>query len=711
MPYAVAHREDIHAMHVGDGTVWLELCCGTGRCLNGHRYVRTIESADGRVRISKAAGAHAMKVRFVEALPHPKTCIVAHGRHNVMKCPCSRCSRRRPGKIAQADPTHSAVLGRRLVPQANVGDVVRSSANRSTQPLCNGMTRNIVTPPAVTSAKAPPPDGVSASLLGGLDSPNGEFLVPPTRNMPFVSVSVVTAEAGGATASTAPASRTSTSANAQANHAIPATRLPPFVGVCRPVPSRRGGSVNCDRAANIEGWRSIGPPSEVGSKPLSDGRLTWAVKAPPISTRSRLSTNPATLRRPGGHTLGSCDTRSACPPHPTLEWEHSSPATCSSACSRGAGMGVVYLGIHDRLRRPAAVKVLAPELAGDPLFRRRFLRECEVSVAIDHPNIIPVYDAGEFGNELYIAMRYVEGQDLRALLVSEETLSAEQTIAIVVQIASALDHAHSRGLVHRDVKPANVLLSGEPAPHCYLCDFGLSTFGTASSTDLAGLTTSTGELTGTVDYMAPERIAGNDAVPASDLYSLACLAVECLTGRPPFRRPTQLATLWAHMTQRPPPVASDLGLPHAIDTVLSRGLAKEPGQRQQTCSELARQLREAVPSSPRARPAHRRRRWPAVAVAGVVLLGVALIFLTTRSEPTAPDRQPDQRASGSSQPACPNHRLRVGHCAGARAGWGDRRYCGGVRRSGWSPFMARSPASSCQAARSSPETSPASPPA
>jgi len=303
-------------------------------------------------------------------------------------------------------------------------------------------------------------------------------------------------------------------------------------------------------------------------------------------------------------------------------------------------MGVVYLGIHDRLRRPAAVKVLAPELAGDPLFRRRFLRECEVSVAIDHPNIIPVYDAGEFGHELYIAMRYVEGQDLRALLASEGTLSAEQTIAIVVQIASALDHAHSRGLVHRDVKPANVLLSGGPAPHCYLCDFGLSTFGTASSTDLAGLTTSTGELTGTVDYMAPERIAGNDAVPASDLYSLACLAVECLTGRPPFRRPTQLATLWAHMTQRPPPVAPDLGLPHAIDTVLSRGLAKEPGQRQQTCLELARQLREAVPSSPGTRPAHPRRRWPAVAVAGVVLLGVALIFLTTRSEPTAPDRHP-----------------------------------------------------------------------
>ena len=168
-------------------------------------------------------------------------------------------------------------------------------------------------------------------------------------------------------------------------------------------------------------------------------------------------------------------------------------------------------------RQPS--EVLAPELAGDPLFRRRFLRECEGSVAIDHPNIIPVYDAGEFGNELYIAMRYVEGQDLRALLVSEASLSAEQTIAIVVQIASALDHAHSRGLVHRDVEPANVLLerrAGAPLlplrlRFVHVRDGVFHRLGGADDVNRE-------EGTGTVDYMAPERIAGNHAVPASDLY-------------------------------------------------------------------------------------------------------------------------------------------------------------------------------------------------
>src|SRR4051812_25719633 len=220
------------------------------------------------------------------------------------------------------------------------------------------------------------------------------------------------------------------------------------------------------------------------------------------------------------------------------------------------GMGVVYLAEHLRLHRPAALKLLAPELAADERFRRRFLRESELAASLDHPHIVPIYDAGEEGDDLYIAMRYVDGTDLGTLLRRNGALTPAMATRIVTQIASALDAAHEHGLVHRDVKPGNILLPADAGTgrlvHAYLCDFGLTT----SAATTTGF--SSGAVLGTVDYMAPERIEGADGDGRSDLYALACVAAECLTGRSPYRKGNDLATLWAHIND-PPPKLPELG--------------------------------------------------------------------------------------------------------------------------------------------------------
>ncbi|HEX4661069.1 MAG TPA: protein kinase [Streptosporangiaceae bacterium] len=257
------------------------------------------------------------------------------------------------------------------------------------------------------------------------------------------------------------------------------------------------------------------------------------------------------------------------------------------------GMAVVYRAFDPRLGRSVALKILAPELANDIGFRERFNREMRSAAAVDHPHIVPVYDAGEANGSLFIAMRYVTGQDLRTLLDRERTLPLARVAHIVSQVASALDEAHSRGLVHRDVKPGNMLIgtvagNGQP-DHVYLSDFGLSKHSLSTSS-----LTATGQFLGTLDYMAPEQVAGRPIDGRADLYGLACSAFEMLAGTPPFKRDEGVAVMWAQVSAPTPSlVALRPELPPAVDQVMAMALAKSPGDRYQTCTAFANALREA----------------------------------------------------------------------------------------------------------------------
>ena len=251
------------------------------------------------------------------------------------------------------------------------------------------------------------------------------------------------------------------------------------------------------------------------------------------------------------------------------------------------GMSVVYLAEDLRLKRKVAVKLLAAGLAEDESFRDRFLRESELAASIDHPNIVPIYEAGTTGEVLFIAMRYVEGRDLKKRL-QRGPLEPTDAIGILAQVASALDAAHARGLVHRDVKPSNVLLDMGARPdgsdHVYLADFGL----TQRVAEEAGIGDA-GRLMGTIDYVAPEQIAGEEIDGRADVYSLGCVLYECLVGQPPFRRDSDLAVVFAHLeTESPTPSAARPELPAALDGVIARALAKEPKQRYPSCREFAR---------------------------------------------------------------------------------------------------------------------------
>jgi protein kinase-like protein len=254
------------------------------------------------------------------------------------------------------------------------------------------------------------------------------------------------------------------------------------------------------------------------------------------------------------------------------------------------GMSVVYLAEDLRLRRKVAIKIVAPELAEDERFRERFVRESELVASIDHPNVIPIYEAGEVDARLYIAMRYVAGTDLKALLRRDGALEPIRAVAIVAQLAAALDVAHGRGLVHRDVKPANVLLTAEDGgEHVYLCDFGV-----AKSASLATGLTTAGERLGTIDYIAPEQIRGAAVDGRADQYSLGCLLFECLTGEVPFRRDTEAAVIYAHLRDPPNPVGGRGGVPRSLDAVLARALAKRPRDRYATCGEFALAAQRAL---------------------------------------------------------------------------------------------------------------------
>ena len=317
-----------------------------------------------------------------------------------------------------------------------------------------------------------------------------------------------------------------------------------------------------------------------------------------------------------------------------------------SVLARG-GMGVVYIAEQASPRRKVALKLLAPELASDPGFRQRFIHESEAAASTEHPNIVPIYSSGESDGQLYIAMRYVEGTDLRALIDEEGPLPLERVTGIVSQVAAALDAAHARGLVHRDVKPSNVLLAqGSVGPDvAYLCDFGL-----IRRTEVRTGVTKTGQFMGSVDYCAPEQIRGEAVDGRTDVYSLGCVAYECLTGEPPFRRDTEVASLYAHLNESPPaPSAKRPELPVGFD-VVTKAMAKDPEERYQTAGAFAGALRTAAGgvTAGRTIPAPvRRRRAPwiaAAAVIAVVALVAGVVVGTrgdgTKHEPTAPAAPP-----------------------------------------------------------------------
>jgi serine/threonine-protein kinase len=254
------------------------------------------------------------------------------------------------------------------------------------------------------------------------------------------------------------------------------------------------------------------------------------------------------------------------------------------------GMGVVYRAEQLDLRRPVALKVITADRAGDPEFRERFTRESRMAAAIDHPNVVPIYAAGEDRGALYIAMRYVPGTDLHALIKRSGRLPAARAAAIVAQVAAALDVAHAAGLVHRDVKPANVLLGVDD--HAYLSDFGL-----ARSIDPEEPLTESGSWIGTVDFASPEQLGGERLDARSDVYSLGCVLHAALTGVPPFPRGTVPATLLAHLRD-PPPQPSAAGAEPHFDRVVARALAKAPGDRYPSAGDLGRAALAAARGEP-----------------------------------------------------------------------------------------------------------------
>jgi serine/threonine-protein kinase len=258
------------------------------------------------------------------------------------------------------------------------------------------------------------------------------------------------------------------------------------------------------------------------------------------------------------------------------------------------GMSVVYQAENLRLNNVIALKVLAPELAADDVFRARFLEESRIAASLNHPNVIPIYDMGSSNGLLYIAMRYVSGTDLRQMIKKRGRLQPENALFLLGQVARALDAAHRKGLVHRDVKPGNMLIErgsdeGDP-DHVYLADFGI----TKHAMSRTGLT-STGQFLGTIDYVAPEQIRGTSVLGLADQYSLGCVLYECLTGRVPFEKDLDAAIIWAHVEETPAmPTVLRPDLPPEIDDVFGRVLSKQPGGRYRSCREFIDAARMAL---------------------------------------------------------------------------------------------------------------------
>jgi Protein kinase domain len=265
-----------------------------------------------------------------------------------------------------------------------------------------------------------------------------------------------------------------------------------------------------------------------------------------------------------------------------------------SVLGRG-GMSVVYQADNPRLGSVIAIKVLAPELASDDAFRARFLEESRIAASLNHPNVIPIYDAGSSGGLLYIAMRYVSGTDMRQMIKKRGRILPGTALFLLGQAARALDVAHRRGLVHRDVKPGNLLIEhgndeGDDPDHVYLTDFGI----TKHVVSRSGLT-STGQFLGTIDYVAPEQIRGDPVSGLADQYSLGCVLYECLTGRVPFEKDLDAAIIFAHVEESPTaPTVLRPDLPPEVDEVFARVLAKQPDDRYGNCREFIEAARAAL---------------------------------------------------------------------------------------------------------------------
>jgi serine/threonine protein kinase len=256
-----------------------------------------------------------------------------------------------------------------------------------------------------------------------------------------------------------------------------------------------------------------------------------------------------------------------------------------AVAGRGA-MGTVYRARHQRLGRVVALKVIAPELAEDKEFRIRFQREFEAEVSIRHPNVVRVYGAGAKEGRLYVTMQYVDGTDLADLLRNGAKLEPARAAAIISQVADGLDAAHARGIVHRDVKPANVLIENDgDGLRCVLTDFGLMKNVNARNAPL----TVAGSFLGTCDYAAPEQLLGERIDARVDVYALGCMLYQAVTGQVPFPRPVSAATMLAHMDEPPPLVtAAAPEAPAALDDVVRTAMAKDPDERYPSAGELGR---------------------------------------------------------------------------------------------------------------------------
>jgi hypothetical protein len=256
-------------------------------------------------------------------------------------------------------------------------------------------------------------------------------------------------------------------------------------------------------------------------------------------------------------------------------------------------MGVVFRATQLALGRPVALKAIAPELAADAEYRERFQSESQLAALIDHPNVIPVYEAGESDETLYLIMRWIDGTDLRQLFNKSPQVSARRAIRLLRPVGSALAAAHRHGLVHRDVKPANVLIApsydDDDEDHIYLTDFGI-----ARRSDGKSLT-GTGKFVGTIDYMAPERIEGKKGDASCDTYSLGCMLFEALTGHVPFNRPTDISKMFAHVNDPVPSARPEVdGVPELLDEIITKSMAKRPEDRFGSAGEMTAALGRAL---------------------------------------------------------------------------------------------------------------------
>jgi len=279
-------------------------------------------------------------------------------------------------------------------------------------------------------------------------------------------------------------------------------------------------------------------------------------------------------------------------------------------------MGAVYLAVDTKAGGRVALKLLTPELSADERYRQRFMREAELVASLKHRHVVPILSFGEEDGCLYLAMAYVEGVDLRELLRREGRLEPARMLDLIAQVAEALDAAHAAELVHRDVKPANILVARvEEAEHAYVCDFGLA----RHVSSVSSLTGDRG-FVGTLDYVSPEQIAGGRVDRRADVYSLGCVLYECLTGERPFERESDLALVYAHLNDAPPHV-TDLRreLPEALDNVIATALAKEPDERYATCGKLIEAARSALSGETVHQGRRGRRLFVATTIAVVAL--------------------------------------------------------------------------------------------